>query len=264
MTEHRLQEDGSACSIFTFDINANKSRLPLAKNAVRKLRTLRHPGVLKAFDVVETDTNIYVVSEKVVPVSWHIKRKSLSEETMKWGVYTVSSTLRFINHDASSVHGNVRVSSVYTSESGEWKLGGFEVLSSMNEEDAIIYTCGSLLPDSHRYSPPEVASNGWGAIKKNPLPATDAYDLGLLIYEVFNGSYTGTDQLGQPKAVPPSMHPSYRRLINPNPKLRLSPGAFVEQGKKTGGFFQTPLIHITDGADNLGLKDEAERDEFLR
>lgn len=49
------------------------------------------------------------------------------------------STLKFINDDASSVHGAVRASSVFTSESGEWKLGGFDILSSMKEDDAIIY-----------------------------------------------------------------------------------------------------------------------------
>ena len=48
-----LQDDGSKCSIFSFDINANKSRLPLARNALRKLRTLRHPGVVKVLDTVE-------------------------------------------------------------------------------------------------------------------------------------------------------------------------------------------------------------------
>lgn len=47
------QEDGSNCSIFSFDINANRSRLPLAKNALKKLRTLRHPGVIKVLDTVE-------------------------------------------------------------------------------------------------------------------------------------------------------------------------------------------------------------------
>jgi hypothetical protein len=41
------------CSIFTFDISAGRGRLPLAKNAVRKLRTLRHPGVIKVLETVE-------------------------------------------------------------------------------------------------------------------------------------------------------------------------------------------------------------------
>ena len=48
-----LQDDGSRCSIFSFDVTANKSRLPLARNALRKLRTLRHPGVIKVLDTVE-------------------------------------------------------------------------------------------------------------------------------------------------------------------------------------------------------------------
>lgn len=31
---------------------------------------------------------------------------------------------------------------MFTSESGEWKLGGFDILSSMKEDDAIIYVSG--------------------------------------------------------------------------------------------------------------------------
>lgn len=45
------------------------------------------------------------------------------------------------------MHGAVRVSSIYTGESGEWKLGGFDILSSMKEEDAVIYVCHSLSVD---------------------------------------------------------------------------------------------------------------------
>lgn len=48
-----FQDDSSKCSVFSFDINANRSRLPLAKNALRKLRTMRHPGVVKVIDTVE-------------------------------------------------------------------------------------------------------------------------------------------------------------------------------------------------------------------
>ncbi|RMZ91045.1 hypothetical protein DV736_g1716, partial [Chaetothyriales sp. CBS 134916] len=258
------REDGSRCSVFVFDINANKSLLPLARNAVRKLRTLRHPGVVRVLDVIENETTIYLATERVTPLSWHIKRNSLSEETIKWGLHSIASTLKFINGDASSVHGSVRTGSVFTSESGEWKLAGFEVLSSMNEDDAIIYTFGSLLPDSNRYAPPEVVANGWSAIKKAPLPAADAYGLGELIFEVFNGSFTGTDQLTQPRSIPMSLAPAYKRLISANPKVRISPANFLDQGKKVGGFLQTPLISITESTDNLGMMNAEERDEFLQ
>ena len=48
-----FKEDGSDCSIFAFDVTADKTHLPLARNAVRKMRTLRHPGVIKVYDTVE-------------------------------------------------------------------------------------------------------------------------------------------------------------------------------------------------------------------
>ncbi|KAF1354904.1 armadillo-type protein [Delphinella strobiligena] len=258
------REDGSKCSIFSFDVNANRSRLPLAKNALRKFRTLRHPGIVKVLDTVETDALIYIATERITPLSWKTKRKALSEESIKWGLHNIAKTLQFINDEASSVHGSVRTSSVFTTESGEWKLGGLDVLSSMKEEDAVIYTYGSLVPDSARYAPPEVVKGGWDSIKRNPLPAVDAYDYGILVSEVFNGAFSGTDQVGQAKGIPNDMQASYKRLAHANPKTRLAVGHFLEQGRKFGSFFDSPLIHLTEGIENLGLKSETERGDFLQ
>ncbi|KAL3424429.1 hypothetical protein PVAG01_03710 [Phlyctema vagabunda] len=257
------REDGSNCSIFSFDITTNRSRLPLARNAVKKLRTLRHPGVIKVLDTVETETYIYVATERVVPLRWHIKRKSMSPETLKWGLFCVAQTVKFINDEASSIHGTLRVGSIYTSESGEWRVGGFEVLSSIKDDEAIIYNYGSLVPDSGRYTPPELAKSGWDTIKRNPLPAVDSYNFGTLIFEVFNGDFSGADQAGQTKNIPPSIQSSYRRLVNSNPKSRLSVSHFLEQGRRSGGFFETALIKLTESVDNLGMKTEQEREEFL-
>lgn len=258
------REDGSKCSIFSFDVNAHRSRLPLARNALRKLRTLRHPGVVKILDTVETDSYIYIATERLSPLSWHIKRKSLTEETIKWGLHSIASTIKFINTDATSIHGCIRPSSIFFGESGEWKLGGFDVLTSMKDDDGALPTCGSLVPDSARYMPPEVAKQGWDACRQNPVHAIDAYNFGTLIYEVFNGSFRGPEQLTTHiKNIPPSMHQSYKRLVNPNPKARLSVAQFLEHGRRAGGFFQTHLIQITEDIESLGLKADAERDELL-
>jgi SCY1-like protein 1 len=87
---------------------------------------------------------------------------------------------------------------------------------------------------------------------------------GILVYEVFNNNYAGTDQLTQPKLIPVSMQQQYKRLISANPKIRVSVGGFLEQGLRSGGFFETPLIQLTDGIENLGLKSDVEREELLR
>ncbi|KAG5926049.1 hypothetical protein E4U42_003712 [Claviceps africana] len=249
--------------IFSFDITASKGRLPLARNALRKLRTMRHPGVIKVFDTVETETYIYIATERVVPLRWHVKRKSLAPETIKWGLHSIAKTMKFINTDASSIHGNIKVGSVYTSESGEWKLGGFEVLSSVKDDESAIYTYGSLVPDSARYAPPEIAQGGWDVIKKNPHSAADSFGYGVLIFEAFNGDYHGGDQAGQTKNIPPTMQSSYKRLCNANPKARINVSAFLDQGNRPGAFFDSPLIKLTEGIDNLGVKSPSERDEFL-
>ncbi|KAF3034231.1 hypothetical protein E8E12_003925 [Didymella heteroderae] len=257
------REDGSKCSIFSFDITANKSRLPLARNALRKLRTLRHPGVVKVLDTQESETHIYIATERLTPLSWHVKRKSLTEETTKWGLHNIAKTLKFINADASSIHGCIRPASIFFGESGEWKLGGFDALSSVKEDDSILPTYGGLIPDAGRYMAPEISKAGWEVIKQNPTHAVDAYNFGVLIFECFNGSYNSSDQLAQMKSIPPSMHQSYKRLLNPNPKSRMSVSQFLDQGKRIGGFFQTPLIQVTEDIDNLGLKAEDERNELL-
>lgn len=128
--------------------------------------------------------------------------------------------------------------------------------------DPVRQNYGSLVPDSAKYSPPELRS-GWEAIKRAPHSAVDSFGLGVLIFESFNGEYSSHEQAGQTKNIPPSMHASYKRLVNASPKSRLSVAHFIEQGSRRGAFFDTPLIKLTEGVDNLGIKSAAEREAFL-
>ena len=120
-----------------------------------------------------------------------------------------------------------------------------------------------MVPDSGRYASPEVSRAGWDAIKRNPVFAIDSYDFGLLIFEVFNNGTLGMEQVGQTRNVPPSMHQTYKKLLNVNPKVRLSVSNFLEQGRRSGGFFETPLIRLSEGIESLGLKSDGEREDLL-
>lgn len=87
-------------------------------------------------------------------------------EFLTWGLYKVAIALKFINNDAASVHGNVRVSSIFTTKAGEWKLGGFDLLSNLKEENPVILTFGGLVPDSGRYASPEIKKGAWQLLKE--------------------------------------------------------------------------------------------------
>lgn len=133
----------------------------------------------------------------------------------------------------------------------------------MKEDDAVIFTQGSLVPDDGRYTPPEVAKNGWDSVRRGPTHAMDAYSYGILVSEVFSGGFSGSEQIGSTQNVPLQMHTSYKRLTHAAPKMRLSVAHFLEQGSRSGGYFDTPLIQLTEGIENLGLKSDSEKDTFL-
>lgn len=38
----------------------------------------------------KSDSYIYIATERLVPLRWHVKRKSLSPETAKWGLCSIA------------------------------------------------------------------------------------------------------------------------------------------------------------------------------
>lgn len=66
-----------------------------AINALRKLRTTRHPDVLKFMDAVETDTNVYIMTERVRPLqtalqAWTSRDAQEKEDWLLWGLHRIS------------------------------------------------------------------------------------------------------------------------------------------------------------------------------
>lgn len=53
--------------------------------------------------------------------------------------FTFQTALAFVNDPGNSTHGSVRIGSIFLSTRGEWRLGGFEVLSSPKDEAAVLY-----------------------------------------------------------------------------------------------------------------------------
>ncbi|KAL1942784.1 hypothetical protein VTO73DRAFT_5024 [Trametes versicolor] len=280
------REDGSAVSVFEFEANtpAKKNLLPLAKNAVRKLRTVRHPDVLKFMEVVETDTTIHIMTERVRPLGpaiheWQTKGALEREAWLIWGLHRISVSLAFLNESAASTHGNVRVDSIFISSSGEWKLGGFDVLSNPKDDAAVLYNLGSMLPDASTFSPPEVKKGGFSALKELPPAAADAYGLGLLIHFAFNANQ-GPPATAQPPhppptaasrgAIPTTIFPAYKKLLNPNPKARLSPAHFLElgmsqtAGEGSGFFASNRLVKVCAGLDGFNVASEGEKASLLK
>ncbi|THV06735.1 ARM repeat-containing protein [Dendrothele bispora CBS 962.96] len=273
------RDDSSPVSVFEYDFSQRRDLAPLAKNSLRKLRTTRHPDVLKFMDAVELDTMIYIMTERVRPLEPVLQFSTSKgvqerEDWIMWGIHRVSVALAFINESAQSTHGCVRVKSIFLSPSGEWKLGGFELLSNPKDDSAVLYSMGSSLPDSSSWSPPEVKKSGWSALKQGEPSAADAYALGLLLNAAFNPDHHPPTTASPPHPPPPAsargnipnvVFPLYKRLLNPNAKGRLTAKGFLEVGMTDTGFFaNNRLVKICLGLDNFAIGSEAEKASLLR
>ncbi|KAI8581579.1 hypothetical protein K450DRAFT_232004 [Umbelopsis ramanniana AG] len=258
------KEDNSEVSIFTFDVVKNRNMVQLAKHAYKKMRTLRHPDLLRFLDGVENDQAIMIVTDAVEPLSDQLKQNADKNLTL-WGLYKIASAIKFINNDCGMVHGNVRISSIFTNKAGEWKLGGFELLDSMKEESPMIMTFGGMIPDANRYASPEIKKSGWTVIKDLPTSATDSFQLGCLIYETYNGHMDSTDKLMSTRGdIPSKMQNVYKLLLTTSPKARIDSERFLDEGLRPQGFFSNEFIQVNLFLENITIKDQSEKDVFFR
>ncbi|WAQ86687.1 hypothetical protein PtA15_7A415 [Puccinia triticina] len=286
------REDNSSVSIFVFDtantnqLNSNpfigskdrKLLLGFAKNSLKKLRSLRHPDILKFIDGTETDSAVYIITEKVSSLSAKLDQLKMTSQTEVewkiWGLSRIVSALKFLNGPGTSTHGNLRLTSVFITQSGEWKLSGFEVLSSPKDPQPILYTLGGLFPESARYASPELMKTGYEVLKELDPSCLDSYQLYLLIQTLFNNLPPSPDVSSQQRgSIPPALFSAARRLASANPKGRLKAEAFWEigfgsgegGGGVAGAFFrENRLIKVCNGLEGFSLASQGERASLVK
>ncbi|GJN88649.1 hypothetical protein Rhopal_001615-T1 [Rhodotorula paludigena] len=282
------KDDQSPVSVFSFDLSApshsnpsdRRSLVPLARNALRKLRALRHPNILKFLDGHDSDSAVWIVTEPVRSLALELDSHAgaagaLTDESKLYGLLHVCTALGFLNRDGQSVHGGLRPASVWITPGGEWKLGGMEVCSRLDEADGALWNFGGLLPDSKVHASPEVRRGGWTALKEYDPSTLDSYLLHLFLFTVFNGplpaSFTApsSDSPSLPQTrgnLPAALFQPWRRLGNPNPAARLKTSAFLDLGNHPGEGWWTSnrLVKLSAALEGFSLAGEDERTSLLR
>lgn len=174
-------------SVFVFETkNASDTQVDIAKAAVKRLKTLRHPSILTYLDSLESDKVIYLATEYVEPLSHHLEKLQLDSQQkdlyIAWGIFQITRALSFLNNDGNLRHNNVNVWSVFVNSAGEWKLGGVEYVTNAQDNNSIVI---KIIPSLEIYDPPE--KNDPVKLRQMTKCSTDMWGLGCLIWEVFNG-----------------------------------------------------------------------------
>ncbi|KAE8668509.1 hypothetical protein F3Y22_tig00112305pilonHSYRG00211 [Hibiscus syriacus] len=270
------KDDGCPVSIFSLTgSNPQDGHLTAGRNGVKRLRTARHPNILsflhstevESFDGPSPKVTIYIVTEPVMPLSEKIKELGLEgkqrDEYYAWGLHEVAKAVSFLNNDCKLVHGNVCMSSVVVTQTLDWKLHAFDVLSEFDGANAT--ATGPMLQYEWlvglQYKPMELANSDWATIRKSPPWAIDSWGLGCLIYEIFSGTKLGkTEELRNTASIPKSLLPDYQRLLSSMPSRRLNTLKLIENSE----YFQNKLVDTIHFMEILSLKDSVEKDTFFR
>jgi len=254
-------------SIFVLDAKAGGSgtQLALAKAAVKRLKTLRHPNILTYIDSLETENCVYLVTESVQPLFFNLrdfpsqspKDKQQKELFIAWGLFQVTRGLSFLNNDCHLQHNSVCKGSIFVNTAGEWKLGGVEYTTPSDSDNPFPV---KILPSLLKYDPPEKSDSSKRLVT---AWSTDMWGLGCLIWEVFNGSLKSPTSLKSLGNIPKLLGAVYCELVGANPASRLNPKEIVIRCRKEGGYFHNDLVDCLLFLEEIQIKDASDKTRFF-
>jgi SCY1-like protein 1 len=121
-------------TILSFEISERtRDKLELARNSFKRLKSIRHPSIIKFLDGVELQTHIYVVTEYIQPLSEVLKSMYVEigyNESVSWGLYQVIQGLEFL-HSRRMSHCAISVQSIFVDVAGDWRIGELGFLSEV-------------------------------------------------------------------------------------------------------------------------------------
>ncbi|KAI5950816.1 CEX1 [Candida jiufengensis] len=176
-------KDNSLVSIFEFNLNNPKTinYSNLAKNAFKKLKTIKFPGIISIIEFLEVGEILYIITERVIPLPIYLETNpKLSNDSIIAGIYSIATTLTFLNDECNSLYGGLNFyNSVFINLQNDWKLMGFELVTNLSSDpDQPIYRLSQYSPSQVDRIDPEI-------IRKDPKKY-DSLKLGYFIYGVFN------------------------------------------------------------------------------
>ncbi|EOD39198.1 hypothetical protein EMIHUDRAFT_223680 [Emiliania huxleyi CCMP1516] len=89
-------------TVFLYDIKkGTDAQTELARNAMRRYRTLKHPYCVKCLDAGELADNglIFLLTEPVTPLADALAELSRTPSSLVWGLYTLAAAVNFLSID---------------------------------------------------------------------------------------------------------------------------------------------------------------------
>ena len=232
--------------------DAGLTQLVPALHHFHRIKRLIHPRILRAHATLDTDYpdetrpspglsdlertstagTLVIITEQVAPLDDWLealdpRSPASNAAAISWGIHNVIEALDFLHAQARLAHGMVCPDAIFVTPGGDFKLGGFDLITPLGIADGggggdgggptphFRRYEGAVCPPDYRS--PERAGGRYDVLQQSssPVHAIDCYSLAVLIEYVYSHPHAGT--AGQ---VPPPLRKALARMKNDSPKLR--------------------------------------------
>ncbi|CAG0888055.1 unnamed protein product [Cyprideis torosa] len=279
---------GQEITVFIWEgRNASHAESQCAHESVKNLRKFRHPSVLCFIADAETQDRIYVATESVVPLMMYLKDGPFGgirkrDSALVYGLHQIMACFQsmaaaqgasfskneqrtvvgidFLNNACGFIHFNINSSSVFVNKAGEWKIFGFEYMIKGQDWQREIPL--RISSDMDKYDPPEKSDPR--RMQKSTPWSVDAWGLGCLIWETYNGVLSRPAELKNFGRIPPQIVRVYCELVQGDPTERPNPKTILAKcGKGSDGPFSDPAVEVVTFLETANIRDKSEVVEFF-
>ena len=267
---------GEAHTVFSFEkARHDSATLLLARNALQKLKTLRHPSILRYVDSSDTASHLLIATEACTPFQHDFARGDRQREYgMALGLYSVTKAVSWLNNDCKLVHGALCPASIFILRSGEYRLFGLDIAYKHGDTAASVSAASltpsqrcAFLPPVYRTPEHSKASSSafFTTIEQDPMSPTpvhylDSWSLGVLIFDLHsNGTLSSPAQLANKDIIPASLQTEYKRLLSTNPVGRINPSVVLQSAFFSGN----ELVKTVNFLGELAIQSSGDKDSFF-
>ena len=152
----------------------------MLKREIQVLGMLRHPHILRLYEVIETPSDLFLVMQLASGgelFNYIRSNGKLQEEEARRLFQQLVSALCYC-HEHKNVHRDIKLENLLITTDGDLKLSGFGLAGLMQDGEFLQMSCGPPI------AAPEIV---WG----DPYagPEVDCWSAGIVLYAMLAGSY---------------------------------------------------------------------------
>ncbi|KAG9064149.1 Protein kinase [Linnemannia hyalina] len=178
---HSLTGHTVAIKIINKNKVVNQDMFARVKREIQYLKLLRHPHIIKLYEVISTPTSIYMVIEYAGGelFNYIVDNTRLSEEEARRFFQQIVCAIEYC-HRHKIVHRDLKPENLLLDPSMNVKIADFGLSNIMTDGDFLKTSCGSP-----NYAAPEVISG-----KLYAGPEVDVWSCGVILYVMLCGIYS--------------------------------------------------------------------------